>query len=460
MIRRTTYRCLVVCCATLLFPIACSHANDASSELLKMIVTLIADKDQDFRAAGLDHVRSGAKGTAATKLFTDQLPQLPPTSQVSLLNALSDRGDTSARSAVLDLLKSSQDESVRSAAISALSNLGNPSDLTLLIENLSSKSSDEQAAARKSLSRMRGEDISNQIATQLNAADPVAKAAMIEVLATRRAKDATAAFVAASIDDNPQVRGAAMSALGQIASPDQITAMLPGILKATKGGERDAAEKNVAMVCSRIEKEDRRAETLIKAMESIPATDRDLLLSLVGRVGGKKLIQYVGDIATGSDASRRKLAIEALSKWPDASVSSRLREIAEKATDTGERNSAFQAYVKVSAARDKRSDQVRLDSMKDAFKIAKTPEEKTLVIDRCRTAYAVETLRFVLPYVDDAQFAQKASETIVELAHHREIRDPNKAEFDKALDKVIETSKNATVIERANAYKKGETWSK
>jgi hypothetical protein len=70
----------------------------------------------------------------------------------------------------------------------------------------------------------------------------------------------------------------------------------------------------------------------------------------------------------------------------------------------------------------------------------------------------VETLRFVLPYVDEASFDQAACDTIVELAHHREIRDPNKVEFNKALDKVIAVSKNPEVIERANRYKRGETW--
>ncbi len=435
-------------------------ADEASSELLKMIVTLIADKDQDFRAAGLDQVRSGAKGVAATKLFTDQLPQLLPASQVSLLNALSDRGDTSARSAVLQLQKSSQDESVRAAAITAIGRLGNVSDLPILIELLSSKSEAEQIAARKSLSRMSGDDVSKLLATHLNDATPVAKAALIEVLASRRAKDAMPALIAAAIDDTPMVRSAAMNALGQIGSPDQIAAMLPGILNAAKGGERDAAEKNVALVCARIDKEGPRAEVLIKAMETFQATERDQLLSLVGRVGGKKLIEYVGDIAKGEDTSRRKLAIDALSKWPDASVADMLREITEKATDANERNAAFQAYVKVCAARDKRTDEQRLESLKKAFRIAKSPDEKTLVINRCRTAYHVETLRFLLPHVDDAQFAQIACETIVELAHHREVRDPNKAEFDKALDRVIETSKNATMVERAKAYKKGETWSR
>ena len=37
-------------------------------------------------------------------------------------------------------------------------------------------------------------------------------------------------------------------------------------------------------------------------------------------------------------------------------------------------------------------------------------------------------------------------------------REPNKAEFDRAPDRVIETSKDATVIDRAGYYKKGQTW--
>ncbi len=130
------------------------------------------------------------------------------------------------------------------------------------------------------------------------------------------------------------------------------------------------------------------------------------------------------------------------------------------ATDPAERSQAFQGYVKISATRDKRTDRQRLDRMKQAMKVAKTPEEQSLVINRCRTAYDVETLRFVLPYVDQPQFAQLACETIVELAHHREIRDPNKAEFDKALDKVIQISKDPVVIDRANRYKRGETWAR
>jgi hypothetical protein len=439
--------------------------DEKPSESIQMVIDLIGEKDKEFRAAGLDQVRTGAagtgtSGTGATKLFAAQLVKLGASAQVDLLGALADRGDAVARPAVIGLLASSPDANVRAAAILALGKLGEPADLPLLVKSLSAGSDAEQYAARWSLTQLRGEAVSDALAADLKTAAPSVKAALIEALAARRASGAAPAFVAASVDDSAQVRGAAMAALGELGGPEQIAAMLPGVLKAEKGAERDAAEKNVALVCSRIEDEDRRAGALIKALDGVKPAQRDQLLSLVGRVGGKKLISFVADIATGKDVSRRRLGIDALSKWPDASVADKLLDVANHATDPAERSQAFQGYVKISATRDSRTDRQRLDRMREAIKMAKTPEEQALVINRARTAYDVDTLRFVLPFVDQPPFAKVACETIVELAHHREIRDPNKAEFDKALDEVIKISKDPTVIDRAERYKKGETWSK
>jgi hypothetical protein len=458
MARRTMISGLVIGLLLVVPTTALRAAEDKPDEFLQTVIDLLGDKDKDLRAAGLDQVRTAAKGPAATKLFAAQLAKLGVGAQVALLSALADRGDAAARPAILDLLASSRDESVRVAAIGAFGKLGDAADLALLIKSLTGTSGAEQAAARSSLVQLRGKTIPEGIAAELKTAAPPVKAALIEVLATRRATSELPAFVAATVDDNPQVRGAAMAALGQIGRPEQVSAMLPGVLKATKGGERDSAEKNVALVCARVENEDRRGEAMIQALEGVDAAQRDELLSLVGRVGGKKLIDFVAAIAMGEDTSRRKLGIDALSKWPDASVADKLLEITNQATDSTERSQAFQGYVKISATRDKRSDRQRLDRMKQAMKVAKTLDEQLLVINRSRTAYDVETLRYVLPYVDQPPFAQLACETIVELAHHREIRDPNKAEFDKALDKVIQTSKDKVVVDRAQRYKRGETW--
>jgi hypothetical protein len=225
-----------------------------------------------------------------------------------------------------------------------------------------------------------------------------------------------------------------------------------------RGRERDNAERNIADVCKRIDNENERGSALIAALETVDAAQRDELMSLVGRVGGKRLIKFVADIATGSDAARRTFGIDALSKWPDSSPADTLLEIANNTKDANERRQAFNAFVKVSASRDKRNDQERLNRMKQALKEARNADETSAVINRTRTAYDVESMRFVRPYLDQPEFSQIACETNVELAHHRQVRDQNKAEFDTVLDKVIQLAKKEEWIERANRYKRGETW--
>jgi HEAT repeat protein len=433
-------------------------AESQQEEFVQLIVKLIGDQDKEFRAAGLEQVRTAARGPAFTQLFAAQLTKLDPAGQIALLDALADRGDHTARAAALELFKSSSDENVQAAAIRALGKLGEAADVPLLVKTLSAESAANRNAARRSLIEIPVATVNQAVAADLLTASPSAHGALIEVLATRRARGQFPALIAASVDENARVRRAAMAALGQLGTPEQIARMLPGVLKARKGFERDEAEKNVALVCGQIENADQRGAAVIEALSTVDAGQRDQLLSLLGRVGGKKLIDFVGAIATGDDGSRRLLGIEALSKWPDASVADKLFEIANRTTDGAERDQAFRAFMKVSAARDGRSDKERLARLEQGIKLAKTPAEVSLVINRVRTAYDVDSVRFVLPYVDQPQFAQIACETIVEIAHHREVRDPNKAEVDKALDKVIATSKDPEVVERANRYKRGETW--
>lgn len=433
---------------------AAAHGDDLAGQ----IVQLLANPDREFRAAALEQVRSAAGGAEQTRLFAAQLPKLEAAAQPELIVALADRGDTAARPALVELLDTSKSEDVRAAALAALGEIGSVEDLPTLVKALKAPSAAEQQAARTALRRMRGEPVVKTLAEDAKTADPQTRADLIDVLAARRAASAMPVFVSAATDDDERVRGAAMTALGQLGGPEQLTPMIPAVLKAQRGGERDAAERHVAAVAARIENVDRRGDALIAAIDKIDAAQRDELLSLVGRVGGQRLIDFVGQIATGDDAARRRLAIDALSKWPDASPADKLLDIANHATEPDEREQAFEGYVKLSAARDGRSDKQRLERMKQAMQAARTAQEKSLVINRCRTAYSVDTLRFVLPYASQAPFAQVVCETIVELAHHREIRDPNKAEFDKALDLVIKTSEDPVVIDRAQRYQRGETW--
>ena len=89
-----------------------------------------------------------------------------------------------------------------------------------------------------------------------------------------------------------------------------------------------------------------------------------------------------------------------------------------------------------------------------------TDDQRNALVRRVRAIRTVGALRFVAPYLNQPTFAQAACETVVELAHHRVLREANKEEFHRALDKVIATSKDAVVVERANRYKRNQTWAR
>ena len=254
------------------------------------------------------------------------------------------------------------------------------------------------------------------------------------------------------------VRTAAMAALGQLASPENIAGMVRGVLMAEKGREREAAEKAVMFVCQRIEPQEKQAEPVLAAMSTLDEADRMAILPTLGRVGGSGARKAIETAIADPDAKLHDVGLRALCNWPDASIAPRLIELAGSDKHSGHRIMALRALIRIAPLPDERTDDQRLALLRQAMRMCSRDAERNLVLQRARAIRSPETLRFITPYMNRVRYAQQACQSVVELAHHRELRDANKAEFERALDKVIQTSKDATVIDRANRYKKGQTW--
>jgi HEAT repeat protein len=450
--------CAAICAASLFASLALRAAQEPADELVAFVVQLLNDKDKDMRALGLEQVRTEAPGQEATRQFAALLPQLPPEVQAALISALAARGDAVARSAIVDLLTASGNEPVRLAAIDALGYLGEPSDAQRLLLLLSKGSLAEQAAARTSLGRLPGQAVSRTIADELKRSPPPLKVTLFEILTTRRASDTAADILPQAIDADPSVRSAAMAALGQLAEPEHVAGMVQGILAAERGRERDAAERAVMLVCTRIEDAGQQARPLLAAMNALDAADRTVLLPALGRVGGPDALQVVKSALASRDSRLREAGVRALCNWPNASVASELTALTQTAEHPAHRTAALRALIRVAPLPDGRTDGEKLELLKKAIALCTADDERMLALQRAPAIRIPETLRFLIPYLDQPAYAQQACQSVVELAHHRTLRDANKAEFDQALDKVIQTSQDATVIDRAQRYKKGQTW--
>lgn len=430
----------------------------APQEAVQMTVDLIARDDAAFRAVGLDRVRYGLKGTEATQQFAGLVSKLAPARQIELAAALADRGDAAALPAMLALLTAAKEPDVRATAIRSIGTLGSGAEVAVLKQSLSA-ADPERAAARRALTILRGKDVTPALIDAAKFADPALRPALIEILADRRALSALPDLLAAAVDGDAAVRSAAMRALAKLGGPDQVPGMVKGILKAAAGGERDEAERALVMVCTQSAGREKSAAAFLEQFKAADDAARQVILPTVGRVGGAGAVAIVDGLLAETDAAKRQLGLTALTKWPDATVAPRLLELLGKAEAPAEREMLLGALIRIAPLPDnKLNDKQKLDLLQKTMTLCQRDEDRKRVLERANAIRTVDTLRFVMPYLDDPKLAEPACLSVVELAHHRNLRDAHKDEFVKALEKVLGTTKNPELVERAERYKQGQTW--
>lgn len=451
---------VLVCLGLLWWPVALRSACGAEADdgLVEMVISFLHEKDKEIRSLALEQVRTEVPGADATQRLAAELPKLPAEAQPGLLSALADRGDRVARPAVLELLEDTENETVRVAAIEALGHLGVPGDTGRLIELLADGDESEKVAARDALTRLSAPGVPELIVVAARQLPPAQAVPLIEILTERRALQTMPDLLQLAVGSEERTRRAAMAALGEMAGPQHIPGMVHGVLRAQEGPEREAAEKALMFVCNRIEAPQRRTAELLATMARLGPEEQTALLPALGRVGGTEALAVVSTAIAHSNAERHEAGVRALCNWPDASVAPELINLVENDAHRSHRIAALRAVIRIAPLPDGRTDAQKLDLLKRAMSLCTRDEERQLILRRAQAIRTVDTLRSLLPYLDEPKFAQTACQSIVELAHHRELREANKEEFHQALDRVMETSRDAVVIERAQRYKKGQTW--
>jgi len=122
------------------------------------------------------------------------------------------------------------------------------------------------------------------------------------------------------------------------------------------------------------------------------------------------------------------------------------------------RITALRALIRIAPLPDGRTDVEKLSLLQKPMTMCTRSDERHLALQRASAIRTVDSLRFLVPYLDQDRYAQRACLSIVELAHHRGVREPKEEEFHEALDRVLRISRDATVKDRAKRYKNDQTW--
>ncbi|MDR2441437.1 MAG: hypothetical protein LBE12_18915, partial [Planctomycetaceae bacterium] len=80
-------------------------------------------------------------------------------------------------------------------------------------------------------------------------------------------------------------------------------------------------------------------------------------------------------------------------------------------------------------------------------------DEKRLIIQRAGQVRHADSLKFILQYFDNAELQDAVIRSVLDLAHHTNLRRSDKETFTTALDKVLAVTKDQELLDRAKRYK-------
>jgi HEAT repeat protein len=420
-----------------------------------LILDILRAEDTPARQVAIAYIEN--LNAQALKTVGQQLERLPNPSQVMVLSAMAARGDRSLASIAVKAAASKNDAVAR-AGIQALGKLGDASVVRLLLDKAAAKSP-LSATALDSLAQIPGDEVNQQLIALLGQAKPSPSAVqIIEVLGRRKALSAIPALLQKADHADAAIRAAAFASLGAVAEPKDAKPMIAAFLKFDKKGAVQAAAA-IVTVCAREPDPEKRADPVLTVFSNertdMKAKDSAALLLLMGRLGGKRAYKQVtaflaSDVMPVSDAAH-----EALFNWPDDAAAFTLLKIAQDAKATPRGRTAIRSLARVCAVPGGAMPvDAKLDMLKKAMTCADRDDERRVILEHIGLVRHIDTLRLVVPYLDDKALSQSACRAVVELAHSRKLRMPNQAEFRRALDRVIATSTDELLRERARDYKR------
>jgi HEAT repeat protein len=339
------------------------------------------------------------------------LTRLPSDAQVALLGALRLRADKAARPVVLPLLES-QELTVRVATIEALGAVGGPGDVGLLARIAASGTPVEREAARNSLTQLPGETMNQSILAAMADAEPAARVELLRSLIGRVARETMPAVARHLADPDGRVSRAAAEVLSAMGDEGQVQALVTFVVRGTTESQREAGVRALTSIAGRVR--DGATDALLAGLREAQPEARAALLRVLPVIGGRTL-DVVRRGVQDSDEIVRDASVRALTNWREAEARPDLLGIIRTAENPSHRVLAFRGYVRLGRELDL-SAADRFAWFEDAAGLARTAEDKRLVIAALGEIPTVEALQLAAKYLDDAELANEAGAAIVKIA--------------------------------------------
>jgi HEAT repeat protein len=442
--------------------------DDAQGDRMRTTLEWLRDADPDRRAVATAAL-SRLDDAAIAKLLETLGDHEPPVRQ-AILSVAASRLPAAALPVLLRAARA-DDPRVRVTAIECLGQTGAADAIPVLLDALAD-AGESAGAARNSLLALPRSLVGPALVTTL-AARPQSRLTLVKLLGDMGEHTAVEPLAALAAGADPALAQAALDGLRRIAVPDAADiGRLVDVFATVTGDERHEAVARVIVavaVAGKAAAVDTTAQRpaadpgsiVMPALEKrgVPADDA---LPLVGRLGGAAALAKLEAGLASSDPRVRDAAIRGLCHWPNAEVADRLLAIARDSLPQADRRAvgqrALRSYVRVITLKNKRTAAETLALLQGAMQLAAAgpADDRGYILERTAAAVrSMEAVEWVAGHLDDPAVAQAACRAVLELAHHRYLRQPNKDRFDPILDRVAAVATDPALADRARRYKMG-----
>lgn len=378
--------------------------------------------------------------------------------QIALMEELAARHGEKMFPAMLEAANSGDPAKVQ-MALRFFASVGDPQVIPVLIKALNSDEATRRIAAA-ALAQRPKQVVGPALLEALNKQVEV-REEIVDILSNLKYYEAIDPLTRLARSADPAVYEGAVEGLRAICDPDDtdLKRMFALYLDVPAGAQRECVERAIAYVCAKNPKASERATILLGFVDRHPHKNQPsfqaAVLPLLGRLGTDAVYQRIKPLLNSPTPELSAAAVRAFCNWPTAQYAEELWDLATKAESKACRPQALRAYIRVVTLPNNRPAAETLTMLKNAMKLADANENKQWALTRAASVRTLETVDWVAGYLDDPELAQTACKTIVELAHHRFLRQPNKAHFEPILRKVEATAKDKSVAGLAEKARLG-----
>ncbi|NQT50942.1 HEAT repeat domain-containing protein [bacterium] len=408
-----------------------------------LLIELLRDKDTARVGVALRAARE-LPGPEVTKALAAELGTLPPGVQVLVIKVLATRKDPNV-SKVLEGLASSKEPDVRVEALAALGEVGEASAVAVLL-TAAGAGGKEAATALSSLRAIKGAAVDAALIQAMRTAKPDLRMQLISVLADRGCTAATAALLRQAAHDDAAVAKGAFRALGLLASPEDLPAMVK-LLVAAKSAQAQA-ETAIVLVAERMPDASKRADAVLDGLASArePAV-RAALLRVLGRIAGEKAYAAVERAGGDDNAEVKDAAIRALAAWPDIRATDALLGLVKRADSEAHRVLALRGYVRLLGTAKDANPRETVRKYAEVLATTKRADARKLVLGGLADVAHGDALVLVMSQLDDPTVRSEAMSAAIRIARATMGADRRAARA--AMEKVLAVSKNRQIAAEA-----------